>query len=137
LSVCPQDANPRTRRDHPERDVKDETPDRVETDSRDPPTPRTPAEAWPLLKGAVEPILERNEEARTAFEALRKRGLTEEAAREEIARVLLAVMFHVGAGSEMLARAGGGAGLRSAAFQRLAAGETARQIFESGPDEDG
>lgn len=117
--------------------MKDETPDREETDGRETPTPKTPAEAWPLLKGAVEPILERNEEARTAFEALRKRGLTDEAAREEIARVLLAVMFHVGAGSEQLRSAGGGSGLRSAAFRRLAAGETARQIFESGPDEDG
>ena len=117
--------------------MTDETPDRPETDAREGPTPRTPAEAWPLLKDAVEPILERNEEARRAFEALRGRGLTEEAAREEIARVLLAVMFHVGAGSEMLGRAGGGPGLRSEAFRRLAAGETARQIFESGRGADG
>lgn len=100
-------------------------------------TPRTPAEAWPLLEGAVEPILARNAEARAAFEALRDRGLTEKAAREEIARVLLAVMFHVGAGSEMLRRAGGGAGLRSEAFRRLAAGETARQIFETDRQEEG
>ena len=115
--------------------MKDETRDRPDTGAPEGSTPRTPAEAWPLLKGAVEPILERNEEARAAFEALRNRGLTEESAREEIARVLLAVMFHVGARSEMLRRAGGGSGLRAAAFRRLAAGETARQIFESGPED--
>ena len=68
-------------------------------------TPRTPAEAYPLLKGAVGPILEHNEEARGAYDAMRERGLTEEAAREEIARVLLAVMFHIGAGSDRLTAA--------------------------------
>lgn len=93
-------------------------------------TPRTPTEAYPLLKGAVGPILDRNEEARTAFDAMRERGLSEDAAREEIARVLLAVMFHVGAGSEMLQAAGGGTGLRREAFRRLADGESARDIFE-------
>jgi hypothetical protein len=93
-------------------------------------TPRSPAEAFPLLRGAVIPILEKNAEARAAFDAMRDRGLSEEAAREEIARVLMAVMFHVGAGSERLSAAGGGAGLRNEAFRRLAAGETARQIFE-------
>lgn len=114
----------------------DETTDRREDGAREgAATPRTAAEAWPLLRGAVEPILARNPEARAAFEALRDRGLTGEAAREEIARVLLAVMFHIGAGSERLRRAGGGAGLRSEAFRRLAAGETARQIFEAGPEE--
>ncbi|MEJ2481853.1 MAG: hypothetical protein P8049_01645 [Gemmatimonadota bacterium] len=93
-------------------------------------TPRTPAEAYPLLKDAVVPILAKNPEARTAFDAMRQRGLTEGEAREEIARVLIAVMFHVGAGSDRLAAAGGGTGLRSEAFRRLAAGETARQIFD-------
>jgi hypothetical protein len=58
------------------------------------------------------------------------RGVGEAEAREEIARVLLATMFHVGAQSEMLERAGGGAGLRTMAFARLAAGESAREIFE-------
>lgn len=93
-------------------------------------TPRTPSEAYPLLKGAVIPILDKNEEARAAFEAMCDRGFSEEGAREEIARVLIAVMFHVGAGSDRLASAGGGSGLRSEAFRRLAEGETARQIFE-------
>ncbi len=93
-------------------------------------TPKTPSEAYPLLKDAVAPILERNEEARAAFDAMRDRGLSEEEAREEIARVLMAVMFHVGAGSERLSAAGGGNGLRSEAFRRLSEGETARQIFE-------
>lgn len=98
----------------------------------EPITPRTPTEAYPLLKGAVGPILDRNEEARAAFDAMRARGLSEDAAREEIARVLLAVMFHVGAGSEMLQAAGGGTGLRREAFRRLVEGESARDIFERG-----
>ncbi len=93
-------------------------------------TPRTPAEAFPLLKDAVLPIVDRNPEARAAFEAMRERGLTEDQAREEIARVLIAVMFHVGASSARLSAAGGGNGLRSEAFRRLAQGETAREIFE-------
>jgi len=93
-------------------------------------TPRTPAEAYPLLKEAVLPIVEKNAEARAAFDAMRERGLSEDEAREEIARVLIAVMFHVGAGSERLTAAGGGEGLRREAFGRLASGETARQIFE-------
>lgn len=99
-------------------------------DDRSDLTPRTPAEAFPLLREAVIPILEKNAEARAAFDAMRDRGLSEEQAREEIARVLIAVMFHVGAGSERLASAGGGSGLRSEAFRRLAEGETARGIFE-------
>jgi hypothetical protein len=107
--------------------VREDRPDPAEPD---PSTPRTPAEAWPLLKDAVTPILARNEEARAAFEAMRERGMSEKSAREEIARVLLAVMFHVGAGSERLRAAGGGAGLRSEAFGRLAGGESAREIFE-------
>ena len=37
-----------------------------------------------------------------------------------------------GARSRMLEQAGGGAGLRKEAFARLAAGESARQIFEGG-----
>ena len=88
-------------------------------------------EAYPLLKQAVGAILKGSNEARAAYEALVTRGLAEEQAREEIARVLLATMFHVGAQSEMLESAGGGTGLRKQAFARLAAGETARQIFES------
>lgn len=99
-------------------------------DDHDPLTPRSPAEAYPLLKGAVGPILDRNEEARAAFDAMCERGLSEEEAREEIARVLLAVMFHIGAGSDRLTAAGGGGGLRSEAYRRLGEGETARQIFE-------
>ncbi len=88
-------------------------------------------EAYPLLKQAVGSILKGSNEARSAYAALLARGLSEEQAHEEIARVLLATMFHVGAQSEMLERAGGGAVLRKEAFARLAAGETARQIFEA------
>ena len=88
-------------------------------------------EAYPLLKQAVGSILKGSDEARSAYAALLARGLSEEQAREEIARVLLATMFHVGAQSEMLESAGGGTGLRKEAFDRLAAGETARQIFEA------
>ena len=87
--------------------------------------------AYPLLRQAVGSILNGSDEARSAYDALLARGLSEEKAREEIARVLLAAMFHVGARSEMLEQAGGGAGLRKEAFARLAAGETARQIFEA------
>ena len=94
------------------------------------------AEAYPLLKQAVGSILRGSDEARSAYDALLARGLPEEQAREEIARVLLATMFHVGAQSEMLERSGGGAALRREAFARLAAGDTARQIFE-GPGEAG
>ncbi len=93
-------------------------------------------EAYPLLKQAVVSILKGSDEARSAYAALLARGLSEERAREEIARVLLATMFHVGAQSEMLESAGGGTGLREEAFRRLAAGETARQIFEA-PDDEG
>ena len=91
-------------------------------------------EAYPLLKEAVGSILKGSEEAREAYEALLARGSSEEEAREEVARVLLATMFHVGAQTEMLEKAGGGAGLRREAFARLAAGETARQIFETGEE---
>jgi hypothetical protein len=94
------------------------------------------AEAYPLLQQAVGSILKGSKEARAAYDALLARGLPEEAAREEIARVLLATMFHVGAQSEMLEKAGGGAGLRKEAFARLATGETARQIFEGPSAED-
>ena len=94
--------------------------------------PQTMAgEAYPLLRQAVGSILKGSSEARASYEALLARGLAEAEAREEIARVLLATMFHVGAQSEMLERAGGGADLRKEAFARLAAGETARQIFEA------
>ncbi len=88
------------------------------------------AEAYPLLEQAVGSILKGSDEARSAFDALRARGLSDEEAREEIARVLLATMFHVGAQSHMLEKAGGGSGLRKEAFARLAAGESAREIFE-------
>ena len=91
-------------------------------------------EAYPLLKQAVVSILKGNDEARAAYEALLARGLAVEAAREEIARVLLATMFHIGAQSELLEKAGGGAGLREEAFARLAAGETAQEIFETAGD---
>ena len=94
-------------------------------------TPRTPAEAFPLLKHAELPTVEQNPEARAAFEAMRERGLSADEAREEIARVLIAVMFHVGASSARLAAAGGGNGLRSEAFRRLSQGETAREIFDA------
>jgi len=87
-------------------------------------------EAYPLLKQAVGSILKGSDEARAAYEALLERDFSDEEAREEIARVLLATMFHVGAQSEMLERAGGGTDLRREAFARLAAGETAREIFE-------
>ena len=94
------------------------------------------AEALPLLRDAVGSILKGSDEARAAHEALLERGLSAEAAREEIARVLLATMFHVGARSQMLEKAGGGAGLRKEAFARLAAGETAREIFEDATEVD-
>lgn len=93
-------------------------------------------EAYPLLKQAVGSILKGSEEARSAYEALVERGLSQAEAHEEIARVLLATMFHVGAQSERLESAGGGSGLRKQAFARLARGETARQIFEPAGDED-
>ncbi len=103
------------------------------SDERETPTfdpEKAAGEAYPLLKEAVGSILIGSDEARSAFQALLERGLSEDDAREEIARVLLAVMFHVGARSEMLERAGGGAGLRKEAFARLAAGEMAREIIE-------
>ena len=99
---------------------------------RDPQT--MSGEAYPLLKQAVGSILRGNDDARAAHEALLERGLSEDEAREEIARVLLATMFHVVAQSEMLEKAGSGAGLRKEAFVRLAVGETARQIFETTGD---
>ena len=96
---------------------------------------RAAAEAYPLLRQAVGSILKGSDEARAAYETMRARGLEEAEAKEEIARVLLATMFHVGARSEMLEKAGGGAGLRREAFARLAAGETAREIFEGAAGE--
>jgi hypothetical protein len=92
-------------------------------------------EAYPLLREAVGSILKGSDEARAAYEALLARGMSDDDAKEEIARVLLATMFHVGAQSKMLERAGGGTRLRREAFRRLAAGETARQIFEAAGDE--
>lgn len=85
--------------------------------------------AYPLLSAAVASILRQSPEARRAYEAMRARGLGEEEAREEIARVLLGVMYHVGGETERLAAAGGGAGLRRECFRRLAEGETAAEIF--------
>lgn len=87
--------------------------------------------AYRLVKDAVDGILGQNEEARRAHEAMRDRGLDEEEAREEIARVLIAVMYHVGEESERLERAGGGSGLRAEAFRRLADGDSADDIFGS------
>ena len=107
------------------------------SDERDTPTfdpEEAASEAYPLLKEAVGSILRGSDEAGAAYEALLTRGLSEDQAREEIARVLLATMFHVGAQSQLLEKAGGGAGLRKEAFARLAKGETAQQIFE-GPGE--
>jgi hypothetical protein len=92
------------------------------------------SEAYPLLRQAVGSILKGNEEAQAAYDALLARGLGDDEAREEIARVLLATMFHVGAQSGLLEQAGGGDGLRKEAFRRLAGGETARQIFEASDD---
>lgn len=109
------------------------------SDERETPTidpEEAASEAYPLLKEAVGSILKGSEEARAAYDALLARGLPEDQAREEIARVLLATMFHVGAQSEMLQRAGGGTGLREEAFARLATGETAREIFEGPAEED-
>ena len=108
------------------------------SDERETPTfdpEKAASEAYPLLKEAVGSILRGSDEARAAFDALLARGLPEDQAREEIARVLLATMFHVGAQSQVLEKAGGGAGLRKEAFARLAKGETARDIFE-GPAEE-
>lgn len=87
-------------------------------------------EAYGLVRDAVDGILAQNEEARRAHEAMCERGLDEAEAREEIARVLIAVMYHVGQESERLEEAGGGAGLRSQAFRRLAEGESADDIFD-------
>lgn len=91
-------------------------------------------EAYRLLRAAVDAILRHNEEARAAFDGMRALGLGETEAKEEVARVLMAVMYHVGAQSERLRGAGGAAGLRREAFARLARGETARQVFEGGTD---
>lgn len=88
-------------------------------------------EAYELVKGAVQGVLAENEEARRAHRALRERGMDEERASEEIARVLIAVMYHVGRESERVEEAGGGPGLRTEAFRRLAEGETAEDVFGS------
>lgn len=88
-------------------------------------------EAYELVKEAVDGIVAQNEPARRAYRAMRDRGMGEEEAREEIARVLIAVTFHVGQETERLEAAGGGAGLREEAFRRLAEGETAEEVFGS------
>ena len=103
------------------------------SDERETPTfdpEKAAGEAYPLLEEAVGSILKGSDEARAACVALLARGLSEDEAREEIARVLLAVMFHVGVQSDMLEEVGGGARLRHEAFARLAAGEMAREIIE-------
>ena len=92
--------------------------------------PPDEGEAYRLVKEAVQAILAQNDAARRAHEAMRERGLDESGAKEEIARVLIAVMYHVGQETERLESAGGGSGLRAEAFRRLAEGETADQIFE-------
>lgn len=86
-------------------------------------------EVYEMLNQAVDGILAQNPEAREAFRAMVERGRTEDEAREEIARVLLGVMYHVGNESDLLREAGGGAGLRSRCFRRLVEGESARDIF--------
>lgn len=73
--------------------------------------------------------MKQSTDARRAYSAMRERGRTDAEAREEIARVLLGVMYHVGGESDRLHVAGGGAGLRAECFRRLAGGETASQIF--------
>lgn len=84
---------------------------------------------YPHLVEAVGSILRQNDAARSAYDAMRQRGRTDREAREEIARVLVGVMYHVGGRSRRLEAAGGGAGLRRECFRRLAEGETAAQIF--------
>lgn len=116
----------------PEREREDAVSDETGHVGERPADPEAMAgEAYPLLKQAVGSILKGSDEARAAYEALTDRGLSDEEAKEEIARVLLATMFHVGARSEMLEQAGGGAGLRRQAFAGLAAGKTAREVFEA------
>ena len=95
----------------------------------------TTGEAARLLRPAVTSILRQNPDARAAYDALLERGAGEEEGREEIARVLMGVMVHVGAESERLRRAGGGAGLRSECFRRLREGETAEEIFAEAPEQ--
>lgn len=92
--------------------------------------PPDEGEAYRLVKDAVQAILAQNDAAHRAHEAMTERGLDESRAKEEIARVLIAVMYHVGQETERLEAAGGGSGLRAEAFRRLAEGETADQIFE-------
>lgn len=93
--------------------------------------PPDEGEAYRLVEDAVQAILAQNDEARRAHRAMVERGLDEGRAKEEIARVLIAVMYHVGQESDRLEEAGGGSGLRTEAFRRLAEGETADDIFES------
>lgn len=85
--------------------------------------------AHPLLVDAVDSILRHNDEARAAYEALRERGFSEEESSEEIARVLLGVMYHVGAESEAFRAAGSGSALRAECFRRIRTGERAADIF--------
>lgn len=91
-------------------------------------------DAYRLLEPAVDGILAQSEEASAAFRAMTERGLTEEEAREQVARVLLAVMYHVGKESSLVREAGGGAALRRRAYRRLARGETAGEIFGEGDE---
>ena len=86
-------------------------------------------EVYAMLEASVDGVLSQNDDARAAHRALLERGFSGAEAREEIARVLLAVMMHVGRQSERLEAAGGGAALRREAFQRLAGGDTVDEIF--------
>lgn len=98
-------------------------------ETTDPPGPPDSAEVYAMLRQAVDGILAQNPEAREAFRAMVDRGRSPDRAREEIARVLLGVMYHVGNESDLLRDAGGGAELRSRCFRRLAEGDSARDIF--------
>ncbi len=83
-----------------------------------------------MLRAAVDGVLDQNDAAREAYRALLDRGLDREEAREEIARVLMAVTSHVQRQTDRLGGAGGGAELRREAFRRIAGGERAADVFE-------
>lgn len=83
-----------------------------------------------MLRAAVDGVLDQNDAARDAYRALLDRGLDREEAREEIARVLMAVTAHVRGQTDRLGAAGGGAELRREAFRRIAGGERAADVFE-------
>jgi hypothetical protein len=91
---------------------------------------RTDESVEAMLRAAVDGVLSQNDVARDAFRALLDRGLDEEEAREEIARVLMGVTAHVRGQTDRLRAAGGGAELRREAFRRIASGERAADVFE-------